>query len=130
MNSSDASAQSRSTDVSQWAFRRDWIVDTTTGPVVGHAETGVTAFRGIPYAEPPIGSLRFRRARPKTPWKEPFIAFKSGDKCVQVKDPKEGVIGSEDCLWLDVVVPREDPRHSIRDEVGARPVLVFLPWGF
>ena len=60
-----------------------WIVRTTTGLIKGHAETGVTAFRGIPYAEKPTGERRFRRAEPIAPWEGVFNAATSGDACSQ-----------------------------------------------
>lgn len=129
MSAPNTRVQSGPANDSKWAFRRHWTVDTTTGPVVGHAENGVTAFRGIPYAEPPVGNLRFRRARPITPWKEPFIAFHSGDECVQVKNPKQGVIGSENCLWLDVIVPTAGHPSATCSEAHSRPVVAFFHGG-
>lgn len=129
MSAPNTRVQSGPANDSKWTFRRHWTVDTTTGPVVGHAENGVTAFRGIPYAEPPVGNLRFRRARPITPWKEPFIAFHSGDKCVQVKNPKQGVIGSENCLWLDVIVPTAGHPSATCSEAHSRPVVAFFHGG-
>ncbi|WP_296107112.1 carboxylesterase family protein [uncultured Corynebacterium sp.] len=112
-----------------WAFRRSWIVTTTTGPVAGHAETGVAAFRGIPYAKPPIGELRFRRARPIEPWSTPLLATESGSPCTQLRNADQGVIGSENCLWLDVVVPRDPASHSAVDTSARRPVVVFFHGG-
>ncbi|WP_340049787.1 carboxylesterase family protein [Corynebacterium parakroppenstedtii] len=113
----------------KWAFRDNWTVKTTTGPVVGHAETGVAAFRGIPYAEPPTGDLRFRRARPKEPWSTPLLATQSGSPCIQIRNADHGVIGSENCLWLDVVVPRDPSSRSAVDPTARRPVVVFFHGG-
>ena len=104
-------------------------MNTTTGPVVGHAETGVAAFRGIPYAEPPTGELRFRRARPKEPWSTPLLATQSGSPCIQIRNADQGVIGSENCLWLDVVVPRDPSSRSAVDASARRPVVVFFHGG-
>jgi len=111
------------------SFRDNWTVNTTTGPVVGHAETGVAAFRGIPYAEPPTGELRFRRARPKEPWSTPLLATQSGSPCIQIRNADQGVIGSENCLWLDVVVPRDPSSRSAVDASARRPVVVFFHGG-
>lgn len=113
----------------KWTFRQNWVVDTSTGPVAGHAENGVAAFRGIPYAEPPLGDLRFRRARPVQPWSEPLLATQSGCPCVQLRNTREGVIGSEDCLWLDVIVPRDSSSRSAVDDSARRPVVVFFHGG-
>ncbi|WP_260433313.1 carboxylesterase family protein [Corynebacterium bovis] len=111
------------------APRDRWTVRTTTGLVKGHAATGVTAFSGIPYAEPPTGDLRFRRAVPKTPWSGVFHADRPGDYCAQFRNRRLGWIGSEDCLWLNVVVPRPDPRGPAVDPSARRPVVVYLHGG-
>lgn len=89
-----------------------WTVQTTTGAVKGHAETGTAAFRGIPYAQPPIGPRRFRRAEPIAPWEGTFEARADGEYCYQFRNKATGWIGSEDCLWLSVVVPRGTARGT------------------
>ena len=126
------------------SFRDAWIVETTTGPVKGHAETGVVAFRGIPYAQPPRGDLRFRRAQPVEPWAEPLIADHPGDYCAQYRNKSLGWAGSEDCLWLNVVVPttaarsgegrsgggRSTQRQSdMIDRDARRPIVVYFHGG-
>lgn len=109
-----------------------WTVSTSTGKIKGHAETGVAAFRGIPYAEPPVGERRFRRAQPITPWQGTFDARTSGEYCYQFRNKAVGWIGSEDCLWLNVVVPQVDPSptqsHAI-DPDAKRPIAVHLHGG-
>ena len=97
-----------------------WTVQTTTGRVKGHAETGAAAFRGIPYAQPPIGPRRFRRAEPIDPWEGTFEARADGEYCYQFRNKATGWIGSEDCLWLSVVVPRGTARGSDA-ATGAEP---------
>ena len=89
-----------------------WTVQTTTGRIKGHAETGAAAFRGIPYAQPPIGPHRFRRAEPIDPWEGTFEARADGEYCYQFRNKATGWIGSEDCLWLSVVVPRGTSRGN------------------
>ena len=44
------------------------IISTTSGKVRGHERNGRIEYLGIPYAEPPVGALRFRRAVPVKPW--------------------------------------------------------------
>lgn len=75
------------------------------GPVVGSAsEAGhVHAWRGLPYAAPPVGPLRWRAPESAPGWEGIREATASGNRCVQLGgDP---VQGSEDCLYLDVYAP-------------------------
>ena len=44
------------------------VVRTAAGLVRGRAEDGVAVFRGIPFAQPPVGDLRFAAPRPARPW--------------------------------------------------------------
>ena len=90
-------------------------VTTTFGPVVGVVETyggqSLNVFRGIPYAAPPVGDLRFAAPRPPTPWTEPREAVQFGNSCVQpagaqVFTPGPGSVLSEDCLYLNVWAPQ------------------------
>ena len=75
------------------------------GPVIGTAtEAGrVHAWRGLPYAAPPVGPLRWRAPEPAPGWEDIREATVSGNRCVQLGgDP---IQGSEDCLYLDVYAP-------------------------
>src|SRR5262249_5547509 len=44
------------------------VVETKEGPVQGFISNGVTAFLGVPYAEPPVGNLRWRPPKDPAPW--------------------------------------------------------------
>lgn len=82
----------------------------------GKREGDVVAFRGVRYAEPPIGSLRWA---PPQPWKNPDIsqvyeAAHWGSKCMQ----KQGG-GSEDCLFLNIFV-------NVKDLEENAPVGIFV----
>ncbi|XP_037731920.1 venom carboxylesterase-6 [Drosophila subpulchrella] len=101
-------------------------VDTELGRVRGANLTsrlGSTfhAFRGIRYAEPPLGDLRFLNPQPVKPWSpKTFDATEDGPMCPQPWDNMTDV--SEDCLRLNVYT---------KDLKGRRPVIVFLhPGGF
>lgn len=109
--------------------RDPWTVDTTTGAVRGHQVNGAVAFRGIPYAEEPAGDLRFRRAVARRPWHGVLFADRPGDYCAQWRNRSVGWIGSENCLWLNVVVPRPHPRGPVIDAAADRPVVMYLHGG-
>jgi para-nitrobenzyl esterase len=118
--------------MSQTTVADRWTVDTTTGSLRGHAVNHGVAFRGVPYAEPPVGPLRFRRAVPKTPWDGTLVADRPGDYCSQWRDGRHGWVGSENCLWLNVVVPRSGTRPGTTgtiDREAHRPVVVYLHGG-
>lgn len=86
---------------------------TTSGPVVGRAENGIHVFRGIPYAQPPVGELRWKPPQPIR-WTEERQADAFGAPCLQQVGPEGrpnagGVVGpsSEDCLYLNVWAPAQ-----------------------
>ncbi|XP_062708528.1 neurotactin [Aedes albopictus] len=81
---------------------------TSCGKVEGILEDGAFAFRGIPYAVPPVGPLRWKAAQPidniNYCWNETLKAHNSTPVCWQFyADGK--VDGAEDCLTLDVITP-------------------------
>jgi para-nitrobenzyl esterase len=113
------------------------FVRTTTeaGEVQGVEGAGVRAFLGIPYAAPPIGDQRWRRPQPADPWTGVRDATRLGSDCVQaigraaILGGGGGiVVGSEDCLVLNVYAPAETPGQDdgVKD---ALPVMVFLHGG-
>jgi para-nitrobenzyl esterase len=107
--------------------------DTQAGRVIGSSDADNTyAWLGIPFAAPPLGDLRWRAPRPVEHWQDlrETIAFR--DPCVQLSGPLDGlpddsgaVVGSEDCLYLNIWAPRN---HS-----GANaeklPVMVWIHGG-
>src|SRR3954471_6688699 len=71
--------------------------------VAGERDTNITAFKGIPYAEPPVGNLRWTAPRPAQKWKGVRKAEKFGDSAAQTF-PKAAP-ASEDCLYLNIWAP-------------------------
>ncbi len=67
---------------------------------VRDAATGVTIFRGIPYAAPPVGEWRWQPPRLAAPWSGVRQATEYGAVCPQGTNPS-----SEDCLFLNVWTP-------------------------
>ncbi len=98
------------------------------GEVVGTAieEGRVHAYRGLPYAAPPTGELRWRAPRPPAGWDGTREALESGSECSQLGgDP---VMGSEDCLYLDVYVPSMAP-EDVPSGDGRLPVMYWIHGG-
>lgn len=81
---------------------------TSCGLVEGMLEDGAFAFRGIPYATPPIGENRWRQAELidniDNCWNGTFKAHNATLNCWQIYDDSK-IDGKEDCLTLDVVTP-------------------------
>ncbi|XP_017888103.1 neurotactin [Ceratina calcarata] len=82
---------------------------TSCGPVEGVAEDAGFAFRGIPYAIPPLENRRWQPAEPlqdiKYCWTNTYRAHNATDVCLQ-REASGRVIGTEDCLYLDVFTPK------------------------
>nr|AHJ81321.1 carboxylesterase [Locusta migratoria] len=101
------------------------------------AGTRYYSFRGIPYAEPPLGELRFQAPVPKSPWKGVRKALFFGNICPQRKGSIP--IGNEDCLYLNVFSPQlpteETPQPRLAGlglgeaAAEARAVMVFIHGG-
>ncbi|SDK95305.1 para-nitrobenzyl esterase [Glycomyces sambucus] len=98
------------------------LVQTGTGWVRGAATETTRTFQGIPYAQPPVGDLRWRATEPVEAWDEVRDATAAGSPCPQ-PGWEEGQIvgGSEDCLFLNVDTPLEAEARM--------PVMVFLHGG-
>lgn len=80
------------------------------------------AFKGIPYAKPPIGKLRFEAPEPPEPWQGILNATKDGEECPQVDFITSKVKGNESCLYLNVYTPKDRVQEFL-------PVLVFIHGG-
>lgn len=91
------------------------VVRTHLGPVRGRRrESGagaVDVWRGIPFAAPPVGELRWRRARPATPFEGEFDAATTGPVCPQERNPAirlgADTVMDEDCLNCNVWRPAD-----------------------
>ena len=97
------------------------VVCTETGGVRGTVSDGVRAFKGIPYAKPPVGELRFRPPQPMERWPDIRPANQFGPMCPQTGG-NNSVMGSEDCLTLNVWT-----RGQLSPALS--PVMVFLTGG-
>ena len=104
------------------------IVRTEAGLTQGAAPdaSGVAAFKGIPYAAPPVGELRWRNPQPAPRWDGVHQAARFGSACWQApvpgRSPAASPPQSEDCLTLNVWTPAANGR-------AGRPVMVWLHGG-
>ena len=100
---------------------------TSTGALRGVVAGGVATYRGIPYAQPPVGDLRWRAPQPAKPWPGVRVADEDGPGCPQECTLPELTcppVTAEDCLYLNVFAP---PNASAR--AGGAPVLLFIHGG-
>ncbi|WP_414712544.1 carboxylesterase/lipase family protein, partial [Sphingobium sp.] len=96
-------------------------VTIAEGRLRGTAENGVIAFKGIPFAQPPVGNLRWRAPQPIARWQGVRDASQYGHDCMQLPFPSDaaplGTPPAEDCLYINVWKPE-----------GAKAKLPVMVW--
>ncbi len=97
------------------------LVCTQLGQVQGVIEGAYRAFRGIPFAAPPVGDLRWRPPAAPASWQGIRDASEFGSRCPQT-DYNGGVLGDEDCLTLNIYAI--NPPADLK-----QPVMVFFHGG-
>ena len=99
-------------------------VKVAQGQLEGTEESGMRVFRGIPFAAPPVGPLRWREPQPAPSWSGVRKAEQFGPACAQGRVEADGKLAagiSEDCLYLNVWTPAK-PGERL-------PVLVWIYGG-
>ncbi|KAL3890269.1 hypothetical protein ACJMK2_002557 [Sinanodonta woodiana] len=109
-------------------FPFDPITNTACGQVKGIMKDGAYSFRGIPYAEAPVGTLRWTPPRPLskdrgTCWSGVLDGRQFGSSCYQISiSNPDTFIGNEDCLYLNVWTPTLNKKAEL-------PVMVWVHGG-
>jgi len=102
------------------------LVTIDSGKLKGAEKDGVLAFKGIPFAAPPLGELRWRAPQPVTPWTGVLDATQYKPDCAQLPFPSDaaplGAGTSEDCLYANVWRPAAPSAEK-------RPVMVWIYGG-
>ncbi|MBL8028523.1 MAG: carboxylesterase family protein, partial [Fibrobacteres bacterium] len=103
------------------------VIKTEYGSIEGKVNGSVHEFLGVPFASPPIGDLRWKAPVAPLGWVDTLKAVSFKDRCIQKDfgasdDTAAKVIGSEDCLYLNVWTPSVD-------SVANLPVMVFIHGG-
>ena len=115
--------------------------ETRFGPVIGvdnSGKDGTFAWKGVPFAKPPVGELRWRPPVDPDSWKRPKLTREFGNACVQngrlfspgannrydptIATTLNTAVGSEDCLYLNIWAPAKHDDNDL-------PVIVFVHGG-
>jgi para-nitrobenzyl esterase len=93
-----------------WSAENPPTAAVTGGRIQGSAlERGGAVFQGVPFAQPPVGNLRWREPQPRKPWTGVRTAVTFGAPCAQNSGGRMLETSSEDCLYLNVWTPEWPP---------------------
>ena len=97
-------------------FAQAGAVSTESGKLQGVTQGDVESFKGVPFAAPPVGELRWRAPQPVQPWSGVRQANAYAADCMQVPFPSDaaplGTAPAEDCLYLNVWRPAGTPADA------------------
>ncbi|XP_052753164.1 venom carboxylesterase-6-like [Galleria mellonella] len=103
------------------------IVKVASGNLLGTWKVSTNgrhyaSFEGVPYARPPVGKYRFREPQQLKPWVGTWDASRILSPCLQYEPSMKTILGSENCLFLNVYTPKLTPGMNL-------PVVVFIHGG-
>jgi para-nitrobenzyl esterase len=99
------------------------VVETKEGPVQGFIANGVTEFLGIPYAEPPVGALRWQPPKDHAPWTNVLKATEFAPICALVTTLgafSGAANNNEDCLYLSLYAGAQSVGAVSSDRLDTR----------
>ena len=111
------------------AARAEPVVPTASGKVEGAVDGDITSFKGIPFAQPPIGPLRWRAPQAATTWPGVRATTHTGPACLQYFSAETVAayghtpLQAEDCLYLNLWAPKTAGAQS------KLPVMVWIYGG-
>lgn len=109
------------------------IIKTKHGTIKGIKEKGIMVFKGVPYAKPPVGELRWKEPQPIDDWDGIKDTLKFGNRCPQIDftdadgegsetyyywrefyaNPEFNPSKSEDCLYLNIYAPEKPGKYPV-----------------
>lgn len=98
------------------------VVAIDDGQLRGELDGATRRFLGIPFAQPPVGALRWKAPAPSEPWEGVRDATRFGGRCAQPSSLQSDASEDEDCLYLNVWAPASAPAEPL-------PVMVWFHGG-
>jgi para-nitrobenzyl esterase len=118
----EADAGGTGADAGTDAAPSSTLVTIADGQLQGEIAGGARRFLGIPFAQPPVGALRWKAPLPEVPWGDVRDATSFGGRCPQLESLQGDASEDEDCLYLNVWAPEPAP-------AGPLPVMVWFHGG-
>jgi para-nitrobenzyl esterase len=107
------------------ASASDPVIQTDSGKLQGVVGAQMISYKGIRYALPPVGALRWTPPQSPTPWTGIIQATTFGSPCTQMNQAGTASLGAEDCLFLNVYTPMGKKRVK----PSGRAVMVWIHGG-
>ena len=105
-------------------------VTTAEGILEGKDLSGITVFKGVPFAAPPVGNLRWKAPQPVQKWQGVRMAKEFGANPMQ--EPIFGDMNfgtknnSEDCLYLNIWTPAKTMKEHLTESISLQPSFQYI----